>query len=165
MSSPGLSGLIQKYRKKGLLVDTNLLLLFLVGNLNPQLIASSKRTRGFTVGDFELLKDFMESFDAIVTTPNILTEVSNLAEFSGKIRSDYFKQFGISIAKFDERFFAAKGFCSENYFEKFGLTDTAIIHSSRDKYLVITDDFPLSNYLRTNDVDVINFTHLRLYNR
>ena len=83
-------------------------------------------------------------------------------EFGGLLGDKAFDSNAI-IAELNER--AAKGFCSENYFEKFGLTDTAIIHSSRDKYLVITDDFPLSNYLRTNDVDVINFTHLRLYNR
>jgi rRNA-processing protein FCF1 len=164
MSSPDLSGLIQKYREKGLLVDTNLLLLFFIGDLNPRLIVNAKRIRKYTIGDFELLKDFMESFDSIVTTPNILTEISNLTEFSGKIRTDYFKRFGISIAKFDERFFAAKSFSSEDYFEKFGLTDAAIIHSARNKYLVITDDFPLSNYLQKNDVDVINFTHLKAYN-
>ena len=35
---------IPKYKHKGLLVDTNLLLLYLIGELEPRLISRFKRT-------------------------------------------------------------------------------------------------------------------------
>jgi len=41
-------------RSKGLLVDTNLLLLYIVGSLNPEKIARHKRTDKFTIEDYKL---------------------------------------------------------------------------------------------------------------
>lgn len=46
-------------------------------------------------------------------------------------------------------------------FVKFGLTDTGIIHLTKGKYLVLTDDFRLSQYLQSAGVDVVNFNHIR----
>ncbi len=46
-------------------------------------------------------------------------------------------------------------------FSKFGLTDSAIIELVKEKYLVLTDDAILFQYLEKNRIDVINFTHLR----
>jgi hypothetical protein len=108
-----------------------------------------------------LLKSVMARFDRLIATPHILTEVSNLSKLPGHIHADYFKRFGKRIVEFDEQYVAAKGYCLENYFVKFGLTDAAIIHASKDKFLVLTAEFPLSNYLQKNKIDVINFHHLR----
>jgi len=70
--------LLESYRKKGILVDTNILLLYFVGSVNPKRISQFKRTNQFNVDDFELLIQILGYFQKIVTTPNILTEVSNL---------------------------------------------------------------------------------------
>ena len=48
-----------------------------------------------------------------------------------------------------------------NAFPRFGLTDTAILLAAKGKYLVLTDDFPLAQYLQTEAIDVINFNHVR----
>ena len=48
-------GLIGKHRAKGVLVDTNLLVLFLAGTVNRQRIANFKRIGGFSIEDYELL--------------------------------------------------------------------------------------------------------------
>ena len=159
-------GLIQKYRKKGLLLDSNLLLLLLVGSFNSELIGNFKRTRasGFTVKDFELLKSIISRFEKILTTPHILTEVSNLSTFSGMMQTDYFKHFGFCILNFDEKAVPSMEFCQKDNFSKFGITDAAISHLARNHYLVLTADFPLSNYLQSNKIDAINFNHLRPLN-
>ena len=47
--------LIQKHRAKGVLVDTSLLVLFLVGRVNRQRILNFKRTGDFTIEDYGLL--------------------------------------------------------------------------------------------------------------
>jgi hypothetical protein len=47
--------LIGKHRSKGVLVDTNLLVLLLVGLVNKRRIRRFKRTRDFTPADFDLL--------------------------------------------------------------------------------------------------------------
>ena len=71
--------LLVRYRSRGVLVDTNLLLLYFVGLYNPSLIPQFKRTRIFTVNDFDVLQNFIALFSKVVTTPDILTEVSNLS--------------------------------------------------------------------------------------
>ena len=43
------SGLMQRYRSRGILVDTNILLLHFVGSFDPSLIARFKRTERFTI--------------------------------------------------------------------------------------------------------------------
>lgn len=70
---------IRRYRDVGLLIDANLLLLFFVGLADRTLIARHERTSKFTADDFDLLDKFAGQFRPIVTTPNILTLVVNLA--------------------------------------------------------------------------------------
>jgi hypothetical protein len=79
--------LLGRYKSRGILIDTNLLLLYFVGKYDPRRILSFGRTksRAFTLEDFKLLLVVFDYFDRVITTPNILTEVSNL---SSKL-SDY----------------------------------------------------------------------------
>ena len=44
----------------GLLIDTNLLVLFAVGSVNRGRIENFKRTRQYTIRDFELLLQVLE---------------------------------------------------------------------------------------------------------
>ncbi len=69
--------LIYKYSNKGLLIDTNILLLYFVGSFDRQHIEKFKRTSQFTIKDFDYLVILLDRFDTLVTTPNILTEVNN----------------------------------------------------------------------------------------
>jgi hypothetical protein len=45
-------------------------------------------------------------------------------------------------------------------FVRFGLTDASIAGVARNRYLVLTDDFRLSNFLRSERQDVVNFNHI-----
>src|SRR5690349_21025753 len=76
--------LIDKHRADGLLMDANLLVLYLVGRTNKGRIPTFKRTQQYTIEDFELLDLLAASFQRLVTTPHVLTEVSNLAALHGK---------------------------------------------------------------------------------
>src|SRR5882672_2097419 len=78
-----LDELIWKHRSPGLLIDSNLLLLYILGNTNKQRIPEFKRTQMYTIQDFELLQLLVERFSRVVTTPNVLTEISNLATLHG----------------------------------------------------------------------------------
>ena len=51
--------LVKKHRANGLLLDTNLLVLFLVGRANKRRIADFKRTQAYTVEDYELLESLV----------------------------------------------------------------------------------------------------------
>jgi hypothetical protein len=75
--------LITKYQAKGVLVDSNLLVLFLVGLVNKQRILEFKRTQNFTVDDFHLLANLIVWFGRLIATPHVLGQVSDLADLAG----------------------------------------------------------------------------------
>ncbi len=154
--------LIQRYKQAGILVDTNILLLYFIGAYDQDLIPKFKRTRQFAVEDHAILIRLLGLFDKIVTTPNILTEISNLSGQLGEPKkSEYFKKFSSGISLLEEEYVASKDVADMREFVRFGLTDTGIVHLTRGKYLVLTDDFRLSQYLQSAEVDVINFNNIR----
>jgi hypothetical protein len=153
------------YRSKGLLIDSNVLLLFFVGLHDPTRIENFKRTRQFTIEDFELLVAFMGQFKEVVTTPSILTEVSNLlGHVPAKLRYAFFEHFANGLKNLDEHYTPSRELGDEKAFPRFGLTDTAILQAASGKYLVLTDDLRLAQYLEGQNIDVINFNHLRTSN-
>ena len=159
-----LKKLFYKYKNKGLLIDTNLLLVYFVGSYDRNLIGNFKRTITFTIEDFEKLQRAFIFFDKIVTTPNILTEVNSLSnQLPENIKLKYFDKIKDQISRLEENYVESKVVCELTHFPKFGLTDTGIINLVKDNYLVLTDDFRLVNYLEKIEVDVINFNHLRDY--
>ena len=150
--------LIALYARKGILIDTNILLLYFVGTFDPDRILSFKRTAQFTLEDYRTLLLLLRPFERIVTTPNILTEVGNLSD---KLGASYLQLFAEQIGLMEEHYIDSRGIVAQEEFTRIGLTDTGIIHLSRSEYLVLTDDFPLSQRLEKNGLDVINFNHIR----
>lgn len=154
--------LFAKYRQSGILVDTNILLLYVVGLTNKQRIPIFPRTEKFISKDFELLNRILKSFQRIVTTQSVLTEVSNLANQLGEPeRSKCMGIFAAEIKKLEEPYCASRELSDDPKFQKFGLTDCGISRLSYNRYLVLTDDFPLSQYLATQGIDAINFNNIR----
>lgn len=157
--------LIQRYSRVGVIFDTNILLLYFVGTYNQDLIPKFKRTKIFTVEDYNLLVGLLGRVEKIITTPNILTEVSNLSgQLSENLKFDYFEKFATGIALLDEHYLSSDEISRMDEFSKFGLTDAGILHIARGNYLVITDDFRLSQYLQKIGVDALNFNHIRTFN-
>jgi hypothetical protein len=152
--------LINRYRNKGILIDTNLLLLYLVGSYDLSWIEKFKPTKShFEKRDYYLLVQFLQPFKIIVTTPNILTEVSNHSE--NKLPPEYYSTFASWVSGSNEHYMQSKDICSHKHFQKFGLTDCGIATLAQNKYLVITVDFPFYGYLQGIGVDVINYNQLR----
>jgi len=48
-------------------------------------------------------------------------------------------------------------------FRRFGITDTGLMSIAK-AHLIVTIDFPLSNYLSSAGIDVLNFNHIRVLN-
>jgi len=155
---------IPTYRKRGVLVDTNLLLLYFTGLVDAHAIANFKplRSHAFTPADYELLLRFLNQFDRIVTTPHILAEVSNHSDkLKGRAHDELVRAIAFAAAELTEEFRPAKTICELEEFRKFGLTDAAITAIAARNYLVLTIDFPLAGHLESRGIDVINFNHLR----
>ncbi|HXG65552.1 MAG TPA: PIN domain-containing protein [Blastocatellia bacterium] len=155
--------LIARYVQKGILIDTNILLLYFIGSFDPNLISNFKRTIQFTVEDYKILLLLLRPFEKLITTPNILTEVSNLSGQLGEpARTSYFQVFAEKIALLEEHYIHSHEAAAQEDFLRFGLTDTNTFNLSKDQYLVLTDDFRLSQCLQKKDIDAINFNHIRV---
>ena len=95
--------LVPRYKSRGLLIDTNILLLFFVGLYDRSWVERFKRTRRYTAQDFDLLMEIVLRFDRIITTPHILSEVSNLSgQWAEPERGKYFEHFAQRITNLSE---------------------------------------------------------------
>jgi rRNA-processing protein FCF1 len=154
--------MLRNYRLKGILIDTNILLLYYLGNYNPNKITEFKRTSSYTREDFFVLKKLLSFFEVRLTTPNILTEISNLSKgIPDKFKKNYYEILKKDIDLVEEKYLPSKELSRIEYFEKIGLTDSSIIKIAQQEYLILTDDFPLYNRLLNMKLDVINCTHIR----
>jgi hypothetical protein len=156
--------LFQKYQSKGILVDTNLLLLLVVGYYDSSRIQSFSRTKQFTEEDFRLLRSIVSYFRSRITTPSILTEVDNLVRqafpriehpaVSNTMQAIIDAQFEIYIP--------STKIANNPLYGTLGLADCATLMCPSDR-LVLTDDFPLSNRLSHIGRDVLNINHIRKF--
>ncbi len=153
--------IFNRHKGKSVLLDTNLLLLLLIGSFERQRIGSFKRTDRFTEEDFDILISLISSFKSILTTPHLLTEVNSLANsLSGDLKQSWYSHFAAQTKALTiEVWKPASEIMEQPSFHLFGLADAAL-HQLAAETLVITEDFPLSGFLRKQGFDVLNFYDL-----
>jgi len=162
--SSEIAALFEEYRQKGILIDTNILLLYFVGSINRSRISEFNRTEQFTPEDYDLLLSIIAFFPKRVTTPNILTEVNSLMNLQGAERSKGLALFAPSISSLlTEIYIASSAVVQRAEFIRFGLTDCGILHLAQNQYLVLTDDLKLAAELQRQEIDVVNFNNLRVF--
>jgi hypothetical protein len=157
--------IISPHKNKYAVIDTNLLLVYLVGCINPQLIDKFKRTNSrYCREDFNILDNIISKFSRFATTPNILTEVSNLGgQLNKGAREKFFILFAQFIQKTKEEYIRSSEISKDTHFIKFGITDRGLFELAKTKHLIITDDFKLSALCNSKGLCSINFNHLRNY--
>ena len=152
-------------QKKGLLLDSNILTVYLVGLYDVKRIPEFKRTKGFyTVDDFYLLQKFVALFDnRLVTIPHVLAEVSNLLEGTRYQYGPLLDTLAAYITVAQEVYLPSQATVQQNpsLFSRFGLSDVIVGELVKQDYLLLTDDLDFSAYLRNTGLPVINFNNLR----
>lgn len=139
-----------------LLLDTNVLLLLIVGTLQPKAIGR-KRLQDFDDEDFAIVAEWAQNTPSHISTPHILTEVSNWLG-SGKqlwIEGGT-KHLAAYIARLDEIYVPARNLVTDPEFHLLGLADSAIHHLADRATRVISVDYHLCNRLALKGVDVLN---------
>lgn len=155
---------INRYRRRGLLVDTNVFLLFLVGSYDKRMISEFKRTRDrFVPEDFDTMKRLMGLFDKVLSLPNILTEVSNLVgSLAEPKRAEVFRHLAAIIPKLVEEYVPSAAVTEREEYLRLGVTDAAIIAMAEGRFLVLTDDLGLYAALAQAGEAGLNFNHVRV---
>ncbi|MGJ5181551.1 hypothetical protein ACQR16_32715 [Bradyrhizobium oligotrophicum] len=140
-------------------LDTNVLLLLIVGLASPSYIAKHKCLGGRTVNDFEILKLFLEDFQQAVTLPNVLTEVSNLLGQTHGPTQPLFDVLRHVIANLKEICIPSIQASRRPEFARLQLADCALMEVAKDDVFILTTDGPLHRALLAAEYKTANFTH------
>ena len=147
-----------------LLLDTNLLLLLFIGGKDISLIKKAKTLSAYTEEDYELLQEFAsrKRFTDLLTTPHIITEVSNLL---GKERNDIKQNGREAVVEFlsrcNECSDSSVKLASDPEFSRLGIIDVAIIAAANASVFVLTAYLPLYLHCSRSGLNVANFNHVR----
>lgn len=154
--------LIRRYRSRGIVIDTNILLLLFVGAFQPRLIPTFKRTAQFTERDYLLLTRLLAAFSRRITTPHILAEVSNLlGQLPQRDKYSVYAIFERILPQLFEIHEPASAIVAVPSFRLIGLTDAGLISLARDTFLVLTEDSALTKQLRGSGIDVLDYDDVR----
>lgn len=152
--------IFRSHKGKDVVLDANLLLLFLIGTFQRERISAFKRTAQFSAEEFDALQSVLTHFRRIITTPHLLTEVSNLSNsLPEHLKAAWSDHFAAAIHGLVEVLHPASDIAAESAFNPFGLTDAAVQNASAAA-LVLTEDFRLSGYLRSLGIATLNFREI-----
>lgn len=143
------------------ILDTNLLVLLIVGLTSPRLIASHGGLKAYAADDFALLVGIVSRAAAIVVTPNTLSETSNLLKRIGEpARTAIQTRFAAFIRKSEERYVESATASRRAEFVRLGLADAALLCLSGEGVLLTAD---LGLYVAASAAGhkALNFNHVR----
>lgn len=139
-----------------LIIDTNLLLLLIIGAVEGgKHIKNSNRLNKFSISDFDKITKIISEYDEIHITPYIATEISNLIDLTGDARLLAFQiaqEFFCNIAKTIN--IELGNDCSSEFFLEFGLTDSSLIKLAPN-FSILTCDYKLLGPLYSSSKETI----------
>lgn len=149
------------------LIDSNALIILLLGIMDKKLINTHKTTSIYEIADFENLVNFIGDLSKLLVIPNVWTEVDNLLNsFSGTYRYKYLQAIKQIIVETSEKYLESQSIILHYNFEQVGLTDSILIEIGKECDCLITSDSLLSDLARANGIliyDMIERRNKRLY--
>lgn len=147
----------------GIYVDTNLLVLRIVGDVSRRLVDHHRRLSAFSPQDYDKLLDFTSRYDYLLVTPNTLTETSNLLAYHGEPeRSELMGRLKSLIHESREIVVSSATASANQEFLRLGLTDAALLEHVSNRTPLVTADLKLYlAALANGDQAAFNFTHFR----
>jgi rRNA-processing protein FCF1 len=145
-----------------ILIDTNALVVLLIGLIDPRLFKTHDKTSIYEEQDFVDLLDVIGSFDKLIVLPNVWTEADNLLnKFSGHYKDKYIENLTKVIKGTTEKFLESIIATGSGGFYDLGLTDSLLLEYGRECKLLITSDSTLSDYAIANDIKVYDMKKSR----
>lgn len=145
-----------------LILDANLLVLLVVGEVDRREIAVQKRLRSYGPEDYDLLTEIVRKFRTILTFPNVLTEASNLLRQC----PDHKKPaFGRALAAFargaTESYQVSREAVRHPHYVRLGLTDAVLLRALAPADHLLTADLDIYLAALQAGLKAENYWHLR----
>jgi hypothetical protein len=151
--------LINKYRSRGIIIDTNLLLLLAIGLYNPNRIVTFKRTSKFDATIFQAVVTVVKQFEQRYTTPYLVAELDNISRMLPMHEwiaiSRIMQTLVPSLIEICD---GSSSVLAHALHAEIGVADCSI--AMVPDTLIFTDDLPLASRLQGMGRDVLNIGHL-----
>lgn len=145
-----------------LLIDSNALVVLIIGLIDTNLLSNHKRTSIYDEDDFLDLLGFISNIERLVVIPNVWTEVDNLLnDFSGNYKYPYLTHLTDTIKGTTELFLSSEIATSSPFFPELGLTDSLLIHYGVSCEFLITSDSKLSDHAIANGIEVYDLVKIK----
>jgi len=123
------------------LIDTNLLVLFIVGATDTSLINGHKRLTQFSTKDFYNLNEYVGQYPSIATTPHVLAETSNfLLDTKLSFREEVMAYFKVFVHGILERHIPSNKVVQSIAFSRLGVADSGLLSDEFTNCVLLTDD-------------------------
>ena len=140
-----------------IVIDTNALVLFVLGTVNEGYIGKHKCLSIYSLEDYSYLINLISRSCRIITSPNVLTEVDNLCNrLKGDDKYRYIKIFREISNSYQEKYRETKKIVKDELMWDIGLTDVVLIDIAKKSDLLITADSSLSDKARAEGIKVID---------
>lgn len=145
-----------------ILIDSNSLLVLILGFINPSLINKHSKTSIYDENDFYILLEVIKDVKSLVVLPNIWTEVDNLLnKFNGQYKTQYVQKIIKTIKDSSEKYIESQSVENNYAFYDLGLTDTLILEYAKECEMLITSDSQLSDYAKANGTVVFDLKEFK----
>lgn len=155
--------LFERAFRKGVVLDANLLILYIVGCFDSQAVSKVRRIKAYRTKYFSIIASYLAETTRVLITPHVLTETCNLIDSSNYKVKEILEWIKTNFDLFDERHKPSEALMAEAGFTKFGLADSSIEDLCKEGFLAFTDDLPIYGYLANKGHSVYNFSHFREY--
>ena len=146
-----------------LILDTNLLVLLVVGLVRPDFISQHKRLKAFDKKDFNSLSAIIAQYDELTFIPHVYTETSNLLGYkvNEPLRSELYTTLKKIIDQHGENPLTSRAAAERAEYLFLGLTDSALLELMNDKTSLLTTDVKLYLAAQKNGLTAFNYNHIR----
>jgi len=166
---------LQKNRE-GIILDTVVLLLFLIGKYSIDSIKSFEPTHNYSKDDYDLLCKIIRPFKKIVVTPQVIAEISNISRQS--LSGAKLQQYLCAVIDFfkDRERMEEHHVFFENWNDKsvgrlcsFGFVDMGMFEIAEQRGVpILTDEEDLYNFSKKKipiiKLSVIKYSNLKKFN-
>jgi hypothetical protein len=145
-----------------IILDSNLMVLLVVGSASRSYIAKHKRLKVYTEREFDLLLEILSTASRIVVTPNTETETSNLAGYIAEPARTHIyrclREF-LLLSTTDEVYVESGVAAGHGAFMRLGITDAALLNAMAEASTLVTADLDLYLEARRGGRNAVNFNN------
>lgn len=154
---------LKKALRRGLLLDSSLLFLYLFGCYDFSSIPRLRDPKDYTENDFLLLHSLVKETMTLYCLPNVLTEFGNYAtKLHGYKRKEFLDHVKNDLTDMIEHYIPMAEIVGWDKFSQFGVTDSAIAMFARThECLVVVKDGKLYGMLSNMGIQAIDFKVFR----